>query len=101
MEVRDRLRLERDASLHAFAGAHHEHAVDEVEGEVEGAIAVRDERRGQSARVHVQGHVPRMVEPRRLHQADLADDLRPQTQRHVVAPDRQRRVRWLGELDIL
>src|SRR6266849_6251371 len=80
-ELRNRLWREHELTEVPVAGSYPQHMVDKVEIELEGAGAVRDRRGRQAARGQVQRHVPGVVEPRRLRQAYLADDLRPQMQR--------------------
>ena len=64
--------------------------VEEIEFELERAIPVRDRRGGQPAWRHIKHHVPGMIEPGRLSQADLARDLRPEMQRGIgVLPGRE------------
>ena len=61
---------------------------------LEDALTVRDGRRRQTPCRHVQRHGPRMIDGRRLREAHLADDLRPEVQRGArVAPLRQRKAR--------
>src|SRR5689334_10775380 len=54
--------------------------VDEVEVDLEDACTMPDRRCRQPSRGHVINDMPRMVDPWRLHQADLADDLGPELQ---------------------
>jgi len=64
--------------------------VDEIEVELKGAIDVGDERGGKAAWRRIQHDVPGMIEPRRLREADLADDLRPEMQRRIgILPGRE------------
>jgi hypothetical protein len=57
--------------------------IEEIEIELEGAIAERNWRRGQPPRRHKEHNVPGMIEPGRLREADLAHDLRPEMQRRI------------------
>jgi len=67
--------------------------VDEIEVNLEGAIAVWNRRGGQAMRRHVEHDMPGVIEPRRLREPDLANDLRPEVQRGVsVLPRRKGQV---------
>jgi hypothetical protein len=83
VEVSDRLGCQRQAPRRAVAGLDQERVIDEVEIDLERAPFMRDRGSGQATRRHVQGHVPRMIDPRRPGQPDLADDLGPQMQRRA------------------
>ena len=72
----------------AVAGRDQKH--DEIEIELKAAIAVGDERGGKAAWRRIKHDVPGLIEPRRLREADLADDLRPQMQRRIgILPGRE------------
>src|SRR5579872_1819886 len=51
--------------------------LDEIEPQLEGAIAIGHTRGGEAARGDVERHVPPMIDERGEAQANLADDLRP------------------------
>ena len=73
--------------------------IDEVEVDLEPAVTVRDRRRRQAPRRHVQRDVPPVVERRREGQPHLADDLGPHVQRGdrgLPVPPRQLRPRTVG-----
>ena len=80
VEIGDGARAERDVLLTAVAGRNPQHVVQEVEIELKAAIPKRNWGGGQAPRRHIEHDVPRVVEPRRLHEADLAHDLGPQLQ---------------------
>ena len=67
VERRDRLRLQRQPAAAAVARLHDQLMVDEIEINLERAVAVWNRRGGEPARRHVQRDVPRMVQPRGLH----------------------------------
>ena len=73
--------LEREPGGDAAVGAQDEAVIDEVEGQVEAHVAVRQAAGGQAAHVHVERDVPPVVARLRRCQLDLADDLRVQVQR--------------------
>src|SRR5207247_7192420 len=83
VELRYRMGPQRDRPHRALTGLDQEPVVDEVEIELERPRAVRDRGRRQPARGHVEGDVPRVVDPGTPGQADLPDDLRPPVQRGV------------------
>src|SRR5688572_17883898 len=94
VELSDGLRLERHVEKTAVGGPHDELVRDEIELDLERARAGWNGRRRQSARGDVERTVTGVVDPRRLRQADLPDDLCPQLKRLAgVAPalERQRR----------
>jgi hypothetical protein len=65
----------------------------EIEIELKDSIAVGYRGGGQAARLHIKDDMPGVIEPGRLHQADFADDLRPEMQRVVgVFPGRERAI---------
>ena len=80
VEIGDGARAELDCPLTAIAGRDKQHVVQEVEIELEAAILEGNWGRGQAPRRHIEHDMPRVVEPRRLHEADLAHDLSPQLQ---------------------
>jgi len=77
VERRHRHRLEGHGPAAAVDGAHHQLLVNEVELDVEGQGAVRDQSGGEAAGGDIEGRVPRMVQPRGQRQPHLADDLGP------------------------
>ena len=77
VEVGHGPRLELHRPPLPVVGGDAETMVLEVEVDLEGAVAVRDRRRGEAGGRHVQRHVPPVVHHRRVGHADLADDLRP------------------------
>ena len=87
VEVGDSLRSQRECAARAVTHVDDELLRDEVELDFEGAIAVWNGRGCQSAGRDIQRHVPAVIQPGSLGQADLADDLGPQLQRCLcVAP---------------
>jgi hypothetical protein len=78
----------------AIARLNEQPMLDEVELDLEAAFAVWNRRSRQPARGDVERDVPRMIEPRRARQPDLADDLRHEVKRFVgIAPCRIRKIR--------
>ena len=78
----------------ATAFADDQPMLDEIDVDLESPLLVGDRSRRESGRRHVEGDMPRMVEPRTLRKPDLADDLRPSVQRWVgVAPRVERQAR--------
>jgi hypothetical protein len=77
VEIGDRAREESHLPLTTFARRHPQYIVEEIEIKLEGTISERNWRRGQAASRYIKHNVPGMIEPRRLREADLADDLRP------------------------
>ena len=78
VEVRDGLGAKREPPMSAIADRHIERMFDEIECDLERAGSVRDGRGGQAARGQVQRHMPAVIQPGRLLEADLPDHLRPQ-----------------------
>src|SRR6188508_1947080 len=69
----------------------------EIELQLERPSSVRNRRRGQPSRRDVESRVPGMIEPRRLDETDLPDDLRPEMQGgEGILPRGQRKVRPCG-----
>ena len=94
IEVRHGPRFERDPALAPVTDPDDQFAGDEVELHLETDIAMRNEARRQPPRRHPQRHMPAVVQPGRLRQPHLADDLSPQLQRLHRRP--QRRGRQFG-----
>jgi hypothetical protein len=91
VEVGDGHGPHRDGPDGALARRHDDAMVDEVEVDLEAPGTVRDRRRRETARGHVERHVPRVVDPRRPGEPDLPDDLRPAVERRVrILPVGQR-----------
>jgi hypothetical protein len=93
IEVGDRHRLQREGQGPDIR-AEAQGVVHEVELQGEGARAVRDHTGGQPARRDIERRLPGMIQPRRLGEPHLADDLGPEVQRRIgLAPFsvRQRR----------
>ena len=89
IEGRDRHRLEAEAAVGRIGGADHEAMADQVEVDLDEALAGMDRRRAEAAGMDVERHVPAVVEPGRKRQPQLADDLGPEVQRRgAVAPGR-------------
>src|SRR6185437_8588032 len=87
VKVTDRLRLERQGPFGARARAGDEPVRDEVELDLEDLAPEWDRRGAESARRHVERHLPTVVEPGSEREPHLADDLRPQLQgRGGIAP---------------
>lgn len=99
VEARDRLTGQRESPLGAVAGRDAERVIDEIEVDLERAVAVGDRRGRQPARRDVERDVPGVIEPGRLRQPDLAGDLGEELQhRAAVAPRRDWQVRPAGLL---
>jgi hypothetical protein len=81
IKFRDRYRLEHELAGMTVIGAQPQHVVDEIEIDLELARPVWNGRRRQAARSHVKRDMPGVIEPRRLGQPNLADNLRRQMQR--------------------
>ena len=58
---------------------------EQVQVDLEASVPVGDQRRGEPACRHVQGHVPPMAHQRRRHHPYLAHDLRPELQGVAVS----------------
>ena len=68
--------------------------INEIETNLEDVKAVRNRRSSQAACGEVERNVPRVVNPRRLREANLADDLRPHVERlRRLLPLRKRQSR--------
>ncbi len=80
---RDGLRFERKTSGGAVVALDLERVRNKVEVDLKSPRAVRNRAGGEPRWRYVQCDVPGMIRPRRLRQANLADDLRPQVQRCV------------------
>ena len=94
VERGDRACLEPDRATGALARLDEELVRDEVEVDLEGPCPVRDRRRGEPARRHVEGDVPRVIDPRGLGEAELAHDLRPHVERRIgLLPVGERKAR--------
>jgi hypothetical protein len=81
VEIGHRLRLQRHASLFTATGAQNELVTDEVEFDPEDFATDRYRRRAQPACGDIERNLPSVIEPRRQHQPDFADDLRPEVER--------------------
>ena len=65
--------------------------IDEIKVDLECPVSVGNGARRKAPGRNVQSHVPGMVDPRTLHQANLANDLRPHVQsRAGIAPGFER-----------
>ena len=94
IEVRDRLRSQRDLPDRPVTRLHEEPVVDEVELHFERARAVWHGTRRQSPGRDVQRHVPPMVLLGRQGEPGLPDDLHPHVQRVMrVLPFGERQAR--------
>src|SRR5579871_528073 len=80
-KLRYRPGREHELTKLPIARSYPQHMVDEVEVDLEGATPIGNRRRRQPARRQVQRHMPGVVQPRRLRQPYLADDLRPKMKR--------------------
>ena len=94
VELGHRFRREHDLAGMVVARLHPKEVIDEIEIDLEGAVAGGHRRGRQAASGHVERHVPGVVEPGLARQADLADDLGPQMQRLVGRLPR--RIRQVG-----
>src|SRR5690606_31015587 len=82
-----RLRLERKHSAAPVIGEDEEAVIDEVELDLKRPVFVPDQRRADPAGCAMEGDVPGMIHPRRVHESDLSDDLWPEMQgRRSLAP---------------
>src|SRR5262249_57793863 len=93
-ELRHARWLEHDLAELPGTRADPEHMIDEIEINLKAAAVPRDRRGRQPACRHVESDLPRMIEPGRQLQPDLADDLGPEV--HRVACVFPRRIRQLG-----
>ena len=75
VEVGDRAWPERHVTPYAVAASDHQPVVDEVEVQLEGPRTVGNRRSAETAGGEIERYVPRVIEPRRRAQPDLADDL--------------------------
>src|SRR5918995_4472786 len=75
-----RLRLERETAAAAVTRSDREAMFHQIEIDLKLTVAVRNRRRGEPTRRHVKRGMPRMVDPRRLNETDLSDDLQPHVQ---------------------
>ena len=91
VEVGDGPGLQHDPALAPVADADDQGPGDEVELHRKPDRAVRNQTRRQPPRRDPQRHVPAVVQPGRLRQPHLADDLRPQLQRLHRRPQPRRR----------
>ncbi|MNQ73402.1 hypothetical protein D3C85_881310 [compost metagenome] len=94
VEVGDGPGFQHNPALASVADPDDQGPGDEVELHRKPDRAVRDQARRQPPRRNPQRHVPAVVQPGRLRQPRLADDLRPQLQRLHRRP--QRRGRQFG-----
>src|SRR5215475_13496611 len=74
---RHRLRLKRNCTNPAVAGLDSQLMTDEVEIDLEGPSIIGNRRSGKPSGCNVKRHVPRVINPRTLSQANLTDDLGP------------------------
>jgi hypothetical protein len=87
VEVRCVLWHQRNRFVTTVTGVYAQLMIDEVEGDAERAVAVRDRGGRHAARRYVERDVPGMIQPRRLCHTYFADDLSPHVQRcGCVAP---------------
>ena len=77
VEAGDRARLEGHGSLLAVGGAQGQDVVDEVELDLQAALAGVHQRRRQSAGRDVEGDLPPVIDRRFEGESHLADDLGP------------------------
>src|SRR5205807_3722782 len=77
IEVCDRARLQRHRFHRPVARLDQELVVDEVEIDLKYARVIPDRRSGKPSRGEVERNVPGVIDPGRLDQSYLADDLRP------------------------
>jgi hypothetical protein len=71
----------------------HEKMMDEIQVDLERPRAVRDGRRREALRRDIERGRPRVVDPWRLREPDLADDLQPAVERRLrFAPRCERQV---------
>src|ERR1700687_1051470 len=92
VELLDRHWRQRQGPPIAVADVEAERVVDEVERDLERAVVVvRDRRRGQPPRCHIEHDLPPVIHAGRTRETDLAHDLGPHMQGLVgVEPGRQR-----------
>ena len=77
VEFSDSHGLKRKGLAGAIVQAADQLMIYEIEIELHALTAHGNQRRGQSARGHIERRVPRMVDPWRTREPILADDLRP------------------------
>ena len=81
VEVGDTLRPELDCFDRAIVFQNEQIVIDKIEIDLERVVRVRDWRRAKAARSQIKCDVPGMIDPRRQHESDFADDLRPHMKR--------------------
>jgi hypothetical protein len=87
----DRLGLQGKPGEAAVAGLKLYLMTDEVKVDLKRPVSLRNGAGGKTPGRNVQGHVPRMIDPWTLRQANLANDLRPHVQsRRRIAPGIER-----------
>jgi len=77
IELGNCARLQRDRLLCAIAAVNEQFVIDEVEPDLKGLAPVRNRGGGQTPRVHIQRHIPPMIDLRGKFEPDFAYDLRP------------------------
>src|SRR5262249_9810112 len=63
VELGDGHRFQHELRRLAVAGGEGQAMLDEVEADLEHTLAVRNRRRGETARIHIKRHMPGMIEP--------------------------------------
>src|SRR6185369_3819170 len=77
IEIGDRPRIKPDLPDRTVVGRSDQRVIQKVQLELE---AIRDGRRGQAPGRDIENNVPGMIEPWRLREPDLANDLGPEMQ---------------------
>src|SRR3984893_4505759 len=83
IDAGDRARLQRHRFRRTGAGLDQELVVDEVEIDLKYARVIADWRSGKPSRRKVERNVPGVIDPGRLDEPYLADDLRPHVERRA------------------
>src|SRR5437016_7507596 len=77
IELGNCARLQRDRLLRAIAAVNEQFVIDEVELDLKGFVPVWNGGGGQTPRVHIERHVPPMIDLRGELEPDFPYDLRP------------------------
>ena len=80
IEIGDRPRIKPDLPDRAVVGRCDQRGIQKIELELEAAVTIGDGRRGQAPGRQIKNNVPGMIEPGRLREPDLANDLGPEMQ---------------------
>jgi hypothetical protein len=78
VEISNTSRAERNGFDFASAGLEDQGMMDEIEVDLKTFTAIGDRRSRQPTSAHVQGHLPPVIDHRRMGKPDLSHHLRPQ-----------------------